>query len=416
LDFSKIEAGHLEIQENAFCIRSVLDEVAGLVDAARKNKSVPIIIHTDTSTDMAIKADETRVRQVLTNIIGNAAKFTQSGQIDVSADITGETVQIVVADTGIGVSKGNIQRVFEGFRQADSTITRKYGGTGLGLSISRSLAALMGGDLSMESQKGKGTRVTFTLPLKRAEAGVLDVSAKPVVTGDGTSATIIVVDDVEANLSLIELGLKHTGHHLVTFESARKAVDYIRKAERIDLVLMDIQMPDMDGVTATRAIRALGEPRCNVPVIALTANALPSQIAEYKAAGMDDHFAKPIDLDRLEGVVARHVTSIDQEADKASAEPDAFEELRDEYRDYLKSLRDEFSGILASGDQGDVAQKVARLAHAIAGTAGSFGFEEVSDAAFELEQTALSSAESKGVETDLAARIDALATLSEEAA
>lgn len=421
LDFSKIEAGQLVIEDNAFCVRSMLSDTIGLIDAGRKNKSVPIHQHIDPFADMAIMADETRVRQVLTNLIGNAAKFTPSGRIDVSAAIRQDKVQIVVEDTGIGVSKANLETIFEGFRQADATITRRFGGTGLGLSISRTLTELMGGTLEMESEEGKGTRVTFTLPLKRAESCGTAVETPSMPVSDSTKATIVVVDDVEANLSLIELGLKHTGHQLFTFESARKAIDFIRAAERVDLVLMDVQMPDMDGVTATRVIRGFPEPRCHVPVIALTANALPSQIAGYKEAGMDDHFAKPVDLDRLEALVDRHIAAADEISStretvgELSSEADEMAELRAEYADYLSSLGDEFSEILSSNSL-DVAQRVARLAHAVAGTAGSFGFEEVSRAAFALEEIANEAARDTSADVDIEAGIAKLTDLGKEAA
>ncbi|MEM5516309.1 PAS domain S-box protein [Henriciella sp. AS95] len=418
LDFSKIEAGRLDIQDNAFCMRSVLEDVIDLVDAGRKNRSVPIRQHIDPHADMGILADETRVRQVLTNIIGNAAKFTEEGQIDVSAEIRGSMLSITVEDSGIGVSAENIRHVFEGFRQADATVSRKFGGTGLGLSISRSLAELMGGDLSMESEEGKGTRVTFTLPLKRAKTSELIAPAQPIATERRDTATIIVIDDVEANLSLIELGLKHTGYHLVTFESARKGVDFIRNEEHVDLVLMDIQMPGMDGVTATRAIRALPEPNCNVPIIALTANALREQIAEYKAAGMDDHFAKPIDLDRLEAVVDRHLGAARRGAvsEADGSEDDAMAALRSEYAQYLNSLGEEFSKILASSNQSDMASQVAKLAHAIAGTAGTFGFDDVSKAAFDLENLALAAADKDVADVDIEAGVRTLLDLSQKAA
>ncbi|MEQ9316548.1 MAG: PAS domain S-box protein [Henriciella sp.] len=421
LDFSKIEAGRLELDESAFCLRGVVDEVVDIVDAGRKTKSVPIRNNINPFMDLNILGDETRVRQVLLNLIGNAAKFTTKGQIDVRAVATGGTLSIIVEDTGIGISPENLRHVFEGFRQADSTISRKFGGTGLGLSISRSLAELMGGKLTMESEEGKGTMVTFTLPLKKAPTFTGPAPREPMHAKPSGRATIVVVDDVEANLSLIELGLKHAGHHLVTFESARKAVDFIREAEQVDLVLMDIQMPGMDGVAATRAIRALPKPNCNVPIIALTANALSSQIESYKAAGMNDHFAKPIDLDRLERFVARHVAA--PQADAEAAEPETEDsldavmaELRAEYCAYLKSLRDEFETLLALSDHGEMVHQVARLAHSVAGTAGSYGFDEVSKAAFELEKCANAVTEEKTAAAELQAGIQTLMEASEQAA
>ncbi|WP_084421443.1 PAS domain S-box protein [Henriciella litoralis] len=423
LDFSKIEAGRFQIEENAFCVRSVVEDVIDLVDAGRKTKSVPIRRHIDPLADMSILGDETRVRQVLTNLIGNAAKFTKQGHIDVSAEIRDDKLRITVADTGIGISKDSLRHVFEGFRQADSTVSRKFGGTGLGLSISRSLAELMGGDLSMESEEGKGTRVTLTIPVKFSDESETVAPISPAKTKTREAATIVVVDDVEANLSLIELGLRHTGHHLVTFESARKAIDFIRDEEQVDLVLMDIQMPGMDGLSATRAIRAMAAPDCNVPIIALTANAMASQIAEYKAAGMDDHFAKPIDLDLLESVVEQHLGASGRlESRRSSAQEDEVSEsdewaaLRAEYARYLNSLGEQFSEILGSGSQKDVARQVERLAHAIAGTAGSYGFDDISKAAFDLETLARLAADEAEADIDIEDGVKAFLDLSQGAA
>ena len=386
LDFSKIEAGRMEIAAAPMRLSDTVDEVIGLVDAGRTNKNVSLSF---TAEPIGICADETRLRQILTNVLGNAAKFTQSGRIELRAFRQGEQVCIEVEDTGPGIPAGQLDKVFEGFRQADSGITRKFGGTGLGLAISRSLARLMGGDLTLESTEGVGTTARLTFPYVAATLPDAPKQYFGKASGGG-NLRIMAVDDVEMNLDFLRAGLGRAGYEVHTFTSATAAIEALKAGEQPDLILMDIQMPEVDGLRATRMIRDMKGPVSKLPIIALTANVLPEHVRACLDAGMNAHSPKPVELPKLiaqikttAGVVAR--------TGNAAPAPDAdpFEGLRDQYRSYLRGMSQEFAGILATSTRETVLEKVRALAHSIAGTSGSFGFTDVSQAAFDLEASAV---------------------------
>ncbi len=390
LDFSKVEAGRIEIDTVPFSLNEAVEDVVSLVKAARLNSRAVISHKVHADEPIFMMGDETRLRQVLTNIIGNAAKFTEAGSIDVNASIEGEQIVITVKDTGPGIPKDKLDRVFEGFRQADSTITRKYGGSGLGLSISRSLARLMGGDLTLDSVEGEGTTVTIKVsyvPAAPGSAPNAPLYARHTEDVEA-SARIMVIDDVEMNLRLVQAGLKHTNYEVATFTSARAAIAQLEAGADFDLVFMDVQMPDIDGLTATKLIRGLEGPISDVPIIALTAHALPSHIKECLDAGMNEHFSKPVDLDKMKALIAR-LLSAPQTPAESPADNDPLQALREKYKGYLATLPTEFDTILQNDAKEDAARAVAALAHAVAGTSGSFGFDSVSEAAFELESYAL---------------------------
>ncbi|WP_300378359.1 ATP-binding protein [Henriciella sp.] len=420
LDFSKVEAGRIELDNQPFSLNDAMEDVVSLVEAARGRKSTVLAQHVYADSPVYINADETRLRQILTNLVGNAAKFTESGRVDVNARIVGDQLEIAVRDTGPGIPADKLDRVFEGFRQADSTITRRYGGSGLGLSISRSLAQLMGGSLTLESTVGEGTTVTLTLPYDAAEPAV--VKSRASMTGHGDEpdmpARIMVVDDVEMNLSLIRHGLKHTSYEVLTYTSATAALAELESGAAFDLIFMDVQMPDIDGLSATRRIRAMKGPVSQTPIVALTAHALPSHIRECLDAGMDEHFPKPVDLDRMKGLIRRMLNA--PAKDDTTAEPaqdDMMASLQNEYRTYLASIHEEFDAILEHGKDTTAAQSVASLAHAIAGTAGSFGFDDVSKAAFDLENRALEEARQTRPDVEsLRQKVDEFVLASQKAA
>lgn len=393
LDFSKVEAGKLELDNQPFSLNDAIKDVTRLVDAGRKNKSVTISHQIHSDEPLRIIADETRLRQILTNLVGNAAKFTQKGRIDVSAKVFGDCISIAVSDTGRGIPADKLERVFEGFRQADSTVTRRFGGSGLGLSISRSLAHLMGGDLTLESVVGEGTTVKLTIPYVPAKPGTCEEPA----LSEGNDRTeevpgrILVIDDVEMNLSLIRHGLKHTKYEVETYTSAKSALKLLRSGAQFDLVFMDVQMPDMDGLTATHLIRKMSGPIRSVPIVAMTAHALPSHIRQCLDAGMNEHFPKPVDLDKMKELIRQMLQSNDRAPSEGNPEDegDPLAPLRAQYKVYLASVAKEFDDVIERTGDEEMARSVAALAHAIAGTAGSFGFSDVSDAAFALENLAL---------------------------
>jgi PAS domain S-box-containing protein len=410
LDFSKIEAGKMEVEGTAFELGSVVREVIDLVDAGRANKSVALYHNTKVETPLTLVGDETRVRQILTNILGNATKFTQRGKIEVTVAHGGDQFEIFVKDTGTGIPEDRIAAIFEGFQQADSSVTRRFGGTGLGLSISRSLARLMGGDINIESREGEGTLVCIRLPGAKTAGGDTRTHQKAGAPRSARAARVMVVDDVAMNLELVKIGLSGAGHTVTAFNSAKAAINSLENGTPYDIVLMDVQMPEMDGPTAAKIIRALQGPICHVPIVALTAHALSSDVADFMAAGMTAHFPKPIDLERLDQLVRQLARPELSEGALPAAPrarmPDSIAQLQLEYRDYLSTVADEVEKILALTSDEKVLGAVGALAHAIAGTAGSLGFSEVSEVAFELEAAAKKLRRTSDSARDLGSSLD----------
>ncbi|MNE22659.1 Sensory/regulatory protein RpfC [compost metagenome] len=274
-----------------------------------------------------------RLKQILTNLVSNAVKFTASGFVSLTVDAVPaeapRTLRFVVQDTGIGFDAQAQDRLFNRFEQADGDITRHYGGSGLGLAICRELAAMMGGDLGCESEPGAGAAFILTLPLKPAQApcaapGPAPSRAAGVSSQDGREAPprrlrILAADDHPTNRRVVELILDGADFELVSVENGVQAVEAYR-AQSFDLVLMDMQMPVMDGLTAVREIRlheaVMGQPR--VPVVMLTANALPEHLDKALGAGADRHMAKPFSVEDLLAMVADLTAKAPQAAEAAA--------------------------------------------------------------------------------------------------
>lgn len=387
LDFSKIDAGRMDVEMRPFSLGAVIEEVMSLVAAARPNPHVRISCQVAEDVAAQVIGDETRVRKILINIVGNAAKFTEAGHVRLDARLKSGRLCLIVADTGPGIPADKLEHVFSGFSQADSSITRRFGGTGLGLSISRSLAKLMDGDLTLISVPGEGTNAILTLPYvphRRSQAAdATDMAPDRQVS---VGSRIMVVDDVEMNRALVKAGLAASGHHVTSFASAPDAIQSLVEGAVFDVILMDIQMPEMDGMTATRRIREMAGAASRIPIVALTANAMPSQAAECQGAGIDAYFPKPIDFKALTDLIARLLHEKGQEDACRAAEADAaIEQLKEECRQDIMDLPGKLGALLRIADPILRAQAVSALAHSVAGTAGNFGFNEVSDAAFRLE-------------------------------
>lgn len=387
LDFSKIDAGQMKVEMRPFDLRTLIEEVVSLISAARPNPRLKISYEVATDVAPLVVADETRVRQVLTNILGNAAKFTEAGHVRLDARLRAGRLCIVVADTGPGIPADKLEHIFSEFSQADSSITRRFGGTGLGLSISRSLAQLMNGDLTLVSTPGEGTNAILTLPYfteRRLKA--VDRVQRKQDRRAPAGARIMVVDDVEMNRALVEVGLSARGHQVTSFSSAPDAIQALLEGAVFDVILMDVQMPEMDGMTATRHIREMPCPAARIPIVALTANALDSQAVDCRAAGMDAHFPKPVDMHSLNGLIARLINQKNEEDTRRAAQAAvAIEALKEDCRKDILELPGKLGALLRIQDPDMRVRAIAALAHSVAGTAGNFGFAAISDAGFRLE-------------------------------
>ena len=304
LDLSRVEAGKMEVREAPFSIQDLADSVSGLLAVKARNKSVALECAIAPDMPKILVGDEMRVRQVLFNLVGNALKFTEQGRVELnisllSANEEGCRVQFCVTDTGIGIAEDRLREIFEPFRQVENSFTRTYQGAGLGLAIVHRLVELMNGAISMESTPGKGTTVHVVLPFReQADASSHADGTSKADTGERLRV-LLVEDDMSNRLATQKL-LEKAGHSVLLAENGRQAFDLLA-ANDIDCVLMDIQMPVMDGIETTRLIRQSADlgPKRDVPIIALTAYAMDGDKEKFLAAGMNGYAAKPIRIERL---------------------------------------------------------------------------------------------------------------------
>jgi signal transduction histidine kinase/FixJ family two-component response regulator len=318
LDLSKIEAGKFELEVGEVDILSLAQAALDIFADDAAGKGLEVALHIAPDAEGVYSGDSQRVGQVLYNIVSNAVKFTQQGSVTVRIDRRDEILSVQISDTGIGICEEQLEGMFEKFSQADASATRRYGGTGLGLTICRQLTAMMGGDIFVQSAEGRGSSFTLALPLPRlrAAAAMLEPTTGEVEVAEAGALRILAAEDNPINQLVLQTLLQQMGVDPVIVADGDQALAAWRSQDW-DLILMDIQMPVMDGVTASRAIRAeetaAGRPR--TPIIALTANVMRDQVLAYLAAGMDDVVAKPIEVGRL---VAAMEAALD---DDASADP-----------------------------------------------------------------------------------------------
>ena len=309
LDMSKIEAGKLSLETEPFHPADLARRVDALYGVKARSKNLDFTVLTDCGGDDARLGDQNRILQVLHNLIGNALKFTERGEITVSFRCRpGIPLRITVRDEGIGMTPEQAARVFEDFEQADGTVTRRFGGTGLGLSIVRKLVDLMGGQIRLDSVPGQGTTVEVVLPLPLAAPRAPDLpvpeQAPPVQAPALAGLRALVADDNATNRLILKAMLAGFGMQTTIVSDGQEAVDAWRPGN-FDVVLLDISMPGMDGLTALGHLRAAMTAETAVPVLAITANAMTHQVQEYLAAGFDGHVGKPVRLDRLAEEIAR---------------------------------------------------------------------------------------------------------------
>jgi two-component system, sensor histidine kinase len=309
LDLSKIEAGRFELEQVEFDLGDLMKGAHSAFTALANKKGLSFALTVEEPAKGVYLGDPTRVRQILYNLISNALKFTEHGEVRVTAaqaaTDAGEALSLMVSDTGVGIAPDRVAALFEKFTQADASTTRRYGGTGLGLSICRELASLMGGEIKVESRYGDGSIFIVRLPLAKVGEALAPQFAAPPAPSPQTEAAlprvrVLAAEDNSVNQLVLKTLLHQIGVDPHVVDNGEQAVE-AWKAAPWDVILMDMQMPVMDGLTATRAIReaeaAMG--RARTPIIALTANAMSHQIELCRAAGMDGHVAKPIESARL---------------------------------------------------------------------------------------------------------------------
>ena len=318
LDLSQIEAGRMRLETASYDLPSAVKSVTDLFSEAAASKGVKLQSVIDPVLGAPILGDPLRLRQVVQNLVSNAVKFTNAGHVTVTARIADPSrFEIEVADTGIGMSPAQAERVFERFSQAEAGIARRFGGSGLGLTISRDLARMMGGDITVHSTLGVGSRLTVWLPLRWANAeeprpvigqaalpAPAPAPAPPIAEAAEGTLSVLAVDDNAMNRLVLRTLFEELGCPVTFAENGQEAVT-LAAQQPFDAILMDVHMPVMDGLAATRAIRVGGGVNGKTPIIALSADTMPEQIARCRAAGMDDHIAKPIRAEALLAALAR---------------------------------------------------------------------------------------------------------------
>jgi PAS domain S-box-containing protein len=303
IDFSELESHKVELELGVVDVGAIVHDAVSIFEALLEDSDVALHATVAAAASGAWRGDPKRVRQVLHILLSNAVKFTKRGSIAIDVTYDDARLMLRVRDTGVGIAADKLASVFDRFVQGDASPTRGYGGTGLGLAICRDLVKLMGGDVDVESAKGRGSTFTINLPLERAERqgpAELELVARHEAPSTPSALRVLAAEDNDANRRVLAALLGAIGIELVIVENGREALEAWRRGGW-DLVLMDIQMPVMDGVEATKLMREAErrEGRVRTPIIAVTANAAPQHEVEYLAAGMDAMVAKPIDLTHL---------------------------------------------------------------------------------------------------------------------
>ena len=414
LDLSKVEAGQLTVEKIACAPHAIVHTALSELGLKAQEKGIRLSMRLLTPVPERVQSDPARLRQVVLNLLSNAVKFTDKGGVEVVLGCSGHAYTVEVNDTGIGMEPSKVEAMFDPFTQADATITRRFGGTGLGLAISRRLARALGGDLVASSQPGVGTTMIFTFgtgPLEGVR--LLDASqlAAPQVADTSLrrtrwripSARVLVVDDGAENRELLSLVLAENGLWVEEAADGQQALDKLA-AGSFDLVLMDMQMPVMDGYAATQALRRRGD---KVPVVALTAHAMKGYEEEVMQAGCTAYLTKPVDIDVLLHQVALLLGGTVEETMPAELLPSVFSELREEapaegpirsrfasnaklvpiVRKFAARLDEQLEQARIALRDGNLAE-VERLAHWLAGAAGTVGYDAFTAPARELEATA----------------------------
>ncbi len=317
LDYSKLDSGKLSLELENFDPRDAVNGVMQLMGQQIEEKNLDWRLSYADNVPYQVVGDPGRIRQVLINLVGNAIKFTEEGSITIEItapelDDTAALLRIAVSDTGVGIREIELTHLFERFSQADTSSTRRFGGTGLGLSISRQLVELMGGEISVESTVGRGSTFAFTTRLAPVKISAPEHTEAPrteALGGVSRPLHILLAEDNAVNRRIAVAMLNKAGHRVGVAADGIEAVNAVHQ-EEFDVVLMDVQMPNMDGVAATRAIRTLSGDKARIPIIAVTANAMAGDREHYLASGFDDYVSKPFAPEELFDALARQLSGV----------------------------------------------------------------------------------------------------------
>jgi CheY-like chemotaxis protein/HPt (histidine-containing phosphotransfer) domain-containing protein len=402
LDLTKIESGQLDFERIDIDLVELLGDAVSIIRAAAARKGLTVSIHVAPDLETRLVGDPTRIRQILVNLLNNAVKFTDRGLVHLRAcPSPGGKVgmaEIVVSDTGTGIPSDKLESIFDNFTQADSSTTRRFGGTGLGLSIARRLIERMGGAIKVKSEPGCGTTFTFSLKLEpRGEAPALPRVKPPpaILAGTTSSLHILVAEDSEDNQILMSAFLTKSPHRVSFANNGWEAV-HAFLSHRFDLVIMDVQMPVMDGLEATRRIRELEAERglSRIPILAMTASALAHDREATAAAGCDRHLTKPLTRERLLASLAEFTAPPDANTGPSTGSneappiwpriPEGLEELAATFLDSRRRELDVLRQLLSRSEYDEIRKR----GHQLKGAGGGYGFPELTQIGATIEQAA----------------------------
>jgi PAS domain S-box-containing protein len=420
LDFSKIEAGKLELEKIPFNLRSLLDGIVEFFKLEASKKGLRLKLELSENIPTTVSGDSIRLRQIFNNLISNAIKFTENGEILITSSFQNESennilIKFAVSDTGIGISKDDQNDLFQPFTQADRSTTRRFGGTGLGLAISKQLAEMMNGEIGVESEIGKGSSFWFTVELGKSDAAIQNKSKAQ--TGNqstvnkqdpkylSTDAEILIAEDNEVNRQVALGMLRSLGYEADAVGNGLEAVNAL-KSKDYSLILMDCHMPEMDGFAATREIRALENDKKHTKIVAMTANALIGEEECCIEYGMDDYLSKPMLKDDLILILTKHlpqkIKKLDSETNivqhrledvldktalenlrqiESRGEKDFITETIELYFTHAERQISEIKHAVFSQNSEDLYQK----AHSLKGSSGSLGLKKMFELCENLE-------------------------------
>jgi len=402
LDFAKIEAGHATLEIASFDLWDCVHRVVDIIKPISQQKKLPVVVDIDPAVPRFVSADSSRLRQILLNLVSNAVKFTEEGSVRVlvsSDDDTGTSLRFTVTDTGIGIPDEMRDRLFGDFVQLESDYRRRFGGTGLGLAISRRLTSLMGGTIDFESIAGQGSTFWFTLPVDVAEQQLDRSSATVSPEPDGLEGRILLAEDSQTNAYVALALLRQKGARVDHVSNGAEAIEAM-KARAYDLVLMDVSMPEVDGIEATMAIKAM--PSCaSVPIVAMTAHVGEEDRRRCFEAGMDDYVVKPLDKAAFLTTVSNWLPPTTDTSNRASPAPgnelkfiDAdhlavcWDGLDQKTKQEIVHLFGEEMGerIAVLQNETGSADDLRRQAHSLKGAAANVGANPLADLAAEIEE------------------------------
>ena len=391
LDFSKIEANKIEIDNIDFDLKEIIQRTVNMMEHRVSGKNVKVQAFFDSTLPQYLKGDPVRIVQIITNLMGNAVKFTEEGEVKLIVELLKRegksvTFRCTVLDTGIGIAADKLDTIFDSFSQASHNITREYGGTGLGLTITRRLINLMGSDIGVESIPGEGSSFFFSLTLEEGQKPVEGTTSSDLATVlRERSIRVLLVEDNRVNQMVAVNFLQNWGIHTVVASNGKEAVELI-KEKRYDLVLMDLQMPVMNGYEATRAIRSMDDPYFkNIPIIALTASAMIEMRGKVLSTGMSDYMSKPFHPGDLQRIISKYALNEDIKvpANSVASQLDLYTEGNAEFKreligqfiQNLNELKVVFENALAAKD----VEMFRSIVHKSKTTVGVINYKPLSD-------------------------------------